>query len=1342
MSWAMFYRPGAPEVLAMTPFYNEQRLGGYICTVAYVSVENVAAPTNPICPDGGGGDPLSATGCSDFNNPLPQQLGGCPNCKNGLGDMVGNPINVANGNKFETVTDYESAGPDKLAFTRYYNSQSGQLSSLGYGWKSNFERLIFSRFGGPPSSSNYNMIWRADGAVYYLFKGDIGWLGDADISGTIATDGATVWTYTDGDDTVETYGFVSGKLLSIRTRSGYQQNLQYDAAGNLAAVTDSHGRTLSFTYANGVLQTLTDPDGRVYAYSYSTGTTSAADRLVRVTYPGTAPNPTVQYLYEDARFPYALTGIVDENGNRFASWTYDSARRAISSQHAGGADAVTLSYAPDGGGGGLVTITNALGKQTIDHIGWTAVGMKFYGTDEQPGPNTPAASTRVWYDYDGRGYVSRRQDKNGNVTVYQNAPYSQTEPRMRLQSKTEAYGTAQARTTSYTWHPVFELPTQIVEPGRTTTFAYDANGFLLTKTQTDTTTATAPYGTNGRTRRWSYTYTPAGLLASVTGPRSDVAQVTSYAWDAAGALVSVTNALGQVTQVTQHDASGRPQTMVDANGVATTIAYDARGRVTTMSVAGATTTIAYDPAGNVVQVTRPDGSFLAYTYDAAHRLIRVADAFDERIDYTLDALGNRTQTQIHGPGGAVLAKTQSQIFDELGRLLRSIGAAGQTTSYAYDKDDNTVAVTDPLSNATGQSFDALDRLIQVAAPLASTTAYGYDSHDNRTSVTDPRGLVTSYVYDGLDNLIQVTSPDTGTTVYVVDDAGNRVQQTDAAGVVVQMSYDALDRLTAKTYPADPAENVTYRYDEAAAGFGIGRLTSVSDASGSTAYVYDARGNVVQETRVIGGQSYITSYAYDLADHVVQVTYPSGRIVGYTRDAMGRISDVATQANAAAVPVAVASGATYAPFGPLTALAYGNGLGLSIQYDQDYQPTGRLVTGSATVQDLSYGVDAAGNITGISDHLAAPRSQVFQYDALSRLTYAGGLYGALSYGYDAVGNRRSQTGGTTNLAESYTYAANSNRLLSVVNGGVTRSLSYTPTGNLASDDRGGGAALSFAYDQSNRMVQVANQNQALATYAYNFLGQRAAKTTPSTITQFVYDHAGHVLAESDGATGAAQTEYLWLGDMPLALVTNGNLYFVHTDHLGTPQKATDASQNVAWDAVLRPFGQAEQQTFPSLTNLRFPGQYFDAEDGLHQNGFRDYDPSLGRYIESDPIGLRGGINTYRYANANPLLYKDPLGLASWKDLGGWFRKWSRCPPDDGPEDKCKKRQDELNALRGLLLAWQPMIILGDPKYAEVARDWNAQAVFFNREAQIHNWICKGYPVEPLPLVPLGPQGPVP
>jgi RHS repeat-associated protein len=151
--------------------------------------------------------------------------------------------------------------------------------------------------------------------------------------------------------------------------------------------------------------------------------------------------------------------------------------------------------------------------------------------------------------------------------------------------------------------------------------------------------------------------------------------------------------------------------------------------------------------------------------------------------------------------------------------------------------------------------------------------------------------------------------------------------------------------------------------------------------------------------------------------------------------------------------------------------------------------------------------------------------------------------------------------------------------------------------------------------------------------------------------------------------------VWLDDTPLALVTGGSLYFIHSDHLNTPQKATDAAQNLAWDIVARPFGQTEQQTFPPLSNLRFPGQYFDSENGLAQNWFRDYDPSTGRYVESDPIGPSGGINTYAYVAENPVAGIDLQGLQEillptidqpWIEAP-LDRPWIEIVPPKGPVD---------------------------------------------------------------------------
>jgi RHS repeat-associated protein len=213
------------------------------------------------------------------------------------------------------------------------------------------------------------------------------------------------------------------------------------------------------------------------------------------------------------------------------------------------------------------------------------------------------------------------------------------------------------------------------------------------------------------------------------------------------------------------------------------------------------------------------------------------------------------------------------------------------------------------------------------------------------------------------------------------------------------------------------------------------------------------------------------------------------------------------------------------------------------------------------------------------------------------------------------------------ALSYSYAANSNQLTSVVNGETRRSLAFTAAGNLASDNNGGGTVLSFSYNQQNRLAQVANQNTALAAFQQNFLGERVVKSTSAGVFDFHYDEAGHLIAESDGASGAVRNEYTWLDDMPVAMVSAGTLYFIHPYHLGTPRRITDGSQNIVWDAALRPFGEVEQLTQTFTLNLRFPGQYADAETGLNYNFFRDYDPSVGRYVESDPIGLEGRNNTY-------------------------------------------------------------------------------------------------------------------
>lgn len=463
------------------------------------------------------------------------------------------------------------------------------------------------------------------------------------------------------------------------------------------------------------------------------------DRLKQVTYPGTG-SPTVQYKYENATYPYALTGIVDQNGLRYATWAYDANKRASSSMHGTNAETTTFSYNLSGGTG-TVTVTNALGKvfvYTVAAVPGSGVG-KVTEIQQQASTNTPAATlTRT---YNSAGYLASRTDNNGDVTQYQrNSRGLET-------SRTEAYGTSLARTITTTWSSAFHVPTEIVQPNLTTDYTYDSYGKLTQLTQTDTTTQNVPYSTNGQTRTWTYTYTSSGELSTVTGPLGTGDTVT-YTYNTDGSLATITNELSQLTTINTVNGHGQPTEITDPNGIVTDLAYDAMGRLTTVAVdpgsSQAVTSITYDAAGNITQITQPDSSYLAYTYDDAHRVTSVTDNLSDEIDYTYNYASSVTATNVKNSLGTIV-KTLSKTYDELDRVLTEVGANSQTTAFGHDKDDNVTSVTDPRSKLYSNAFDALNRLTQNTDPDSYTTQSAYNAKDDVTSVTDERSLQTSYV---------------------------------------------------------------------------------------------------------------------------------------------------------------------------------------------------------------------------------------------------------------------------------------------------------------------------------------------------------------------------------------------------------------------------------------------------------------------------------------------------------------------------------------------------------------------------------------------------------------------
>ncbi|HGE7291862.1 TPA: RHS repeat domain-containing protein, partial [Pseudomonas aeruginosa] len=556
------------------------------------------------------------------------------------------------------------------------------------------------------------------------------------------------------------------------------------------------------------------------------------------------------------------------------------------------------------------------------------------------------------------------------------------------------------------------------------------------------------------------------------------------------------------------------------------------------------------------------------------------------------------------------------------------------------------------------------------------TQLAYDAQDNLTEVKDPRGVTTRYEYDGLGNLTRLVSPDSGTTTFEHDAAGNVIRRTDARGAVTEYRYDALNRLIERHSPSDPSLDVQYRYDLTADGNkGIGRLGAIEGARDSLVYRYDERGNLVEQVRSIrlDQQTLLdrVTYRYDAANQLLEIGYPSGLAIGYPRNAGGQVASV-TLAVGDKAPSPLVGQIAYLPFGPLQRLTWGNGIALSREYDQDYQ----LLRQKVGPWQSDYQHDANGNIQQHRHSLWGTLD--YQYDPLDRLTEERGVQGGRSYAYDAVGNRTQRSdnpaSGGTASSQDYQYAPDSNRLTAIGAQAVTSDAA----GNLTQDR----AARKLAYDAQGRLQSVSLDGQQVAEYRYNALGQRIVKLTPESITTYLYGPDGQLLgeAEHDGSGRKLRAQYyLWLDSLPLATIDadydaqgkvgNPTLLYLHGDHLDTPRLATDASGQIAWQWQSDAFGRGEALSQGSTqVNLRFPGQYYDAESGLHYNYFRDYDPETGRYVESDPIGLGGGLNTYGYVEANPVLRTDSLGLM--QDIGcitpprSTAEFWFPCKPGGG------------------------------------------------------------------------------
>lgn len=1177
---------------------------------------------------------------------------------------VGNPINAGTGNKFQVVNDIVASAASPLEWSRYYNS--GVIvdaeddehptdialpapGRLGGRWRGTYERSIEAT-----SDSDRVRLHRHTGEDIDFVKTDGRYRSATDPRGRLVAD-ANGWLYDTDKGTIERYD-TEGRLTDMDPGTSRHVHLRHSDV--LLEAIDAQGRMLVFSHDTaGRIDVVRDDSGVAVTYNYANASARDAD-LVQATY---ADGSSQRYTYNEKSFvgadlPHALTGIFDESGLRFATFRYDATGRAISSEHQNAIDRVSLAREADGS----VSVTGP--TNAVHRYRYTEVRgvRRLAGVDQPGGAGCGAAFSKL--EYDDRGSLVRRTQFDGRSTDFT------YDADGRETSRTEAAGTPLARITRTEWHPTLMLPTRVTLPGREERLTYDNAGNVTRRELWAALDPTAKDAPLTLSRVWTFAYDADGRLTQEYGPRSDspgLALLRRYTYRAAAApncasggacdyrkgdLATIENALGHKEEILRLDPVGRVLAKRLPNGALIEYSYTPRGWLSAMKETRsdgitATSTLTYNERGNITSVTDADGVTLRFEYDMAGRMVKMSNPSNHRVILDLDKAGHPVTETTYD---TLFEKTQiKRTFDALGRVATEQGKDAGLVSFTYDEVGRPTGITDGDGHRSSSLYDALGRLRESIDDLEgrrATVATTYDPLDQPLALKDPDGVTTGYLSTGMGDLAHVDSPDAGET-YDEHDATGLVTQHEGAGGVgsFNVTRDALGRPLQITY-ADPGVSTNFTYDVPDAPCpgdkrnGLGQVSSITTRRASIVFCYDAAGNVTRKAQRWDSHREAVTYTYTMAGRLASMGVDGGAITVYRYDIDGKINGVSVEQGGTSEPLITK--VAYRPFDSIESWTYANNLTHSNSRDKAGRVTawgGIDPKGSVYWLDPSPGGKIRADVT-------RPYAYTFGYDGLDYLNavrdYNSGKQ-LLAFDYNASGDRLSVH--REGLVDNYSYQPGTHRLAHA-DGKARR---YDDAGNLIAI---GDAILS--YDAAGRLASTSEQGKLLVSYGYDGEGNRVARTVATGVktTLTLFDEAGRWVADYDDA-GQVTQQAIWMGDLLVGLVTDGKLYYVSPDHLGSPREILDPQRNVIvwhWRHNADPFGSTPPDEDPDgdgkafVFDLRFPGQRYDSLTGLHANGARDYDPTTGRYIQSDPLGLADGPNLYAYAHASPLSYADPSG----------------------------------------------------------------------------------------------------
>ncbi|SEL46706.1 RHS repeat-associated core domain-containing protein, partial [Variovorax sp. YR750] len=910
--------------------------------------------------------------------------------------------------------------------------------------------------------------------------------------------------------------------------------------------------------------------------------------------------------------PDAQTGLIQslwelKDGQvvrQLAAYTHDAQRDLVAAQDEDGA---SWSY----------TYSHHLVTRYTDRTGR---GMNL----EYDGTGADAKAVREWSD-DGSFALKLEWDRNIRLTYVTDALGGETWHYYDIEGYTYRIIHPDKLQEWFFRDDAKNVTRHVHTDGTTDDYTYDADGNLQTHTRAD-----------GSRVHFEY-----DRLHRLTGIRDAEGGVWKRDYDAQGHLTEEIDPLGHKTEYA-YDKAGRPVRITDAKGGVKALAYSASGQLLSYTDCSAKTSRwEYDDRGRLTKATDAAGNATGYRYTAGQ----------------LEEIVQPDQTIEHFE------------HDAEGRLLKHTDALGRATRYSYTRAGLIAGRTDAAGRSLKYYWDLLGRLTEL--------------HNENGSRYDFR-------YDPVGRLLEENGFDRKATQYVHEETTGILAEVVEAGHRTELEFDPLGRLSERR-AGEQSERFAYDRN--------GRLLEATNSDARLQWFYDPAGNLTREHHhyVERKRTAVWQHRYDELNQRIATVRPDGHVTQWLTYGSGHVHGL------------MVDGQNILDFERddlHREIAREQGNGLSQR--QKYDPAGRLLeqqisrTKPGVIESIagirrSYSYDKAGQLVGIGDSRRGNLS--YRYDPVGRLLEANSRLGRETFAFDPAGNIVDPP--ATNDALRHPASKLLDNLLKNYAGTSYR---YDERGNMTERMRNGWRTV-FAWDSFNRMTAATDQSGITTTFSYDALGRRLSKSSGETTTLFGWD--GDVLAfESTQSRSAIEEggEHGWsvhyiheansfvplvqvrrasamalseTTDAKALMEANGGVYdieqdplwngeqrhvprafdrkemaFYQCDHLGTPQELTDHGGSVAWSAQYKAWGEAREAISEAgrragfRNPIRFQGQYWDEETGLHYNRYRYYEPRLGRFLSRDPMGLLGGTNTHAYS-LNPTEWVDPLGLSARK-----------------------------------------------------------------------------------------------